>query len=149
MRPMFRLQERLLRIRGLAPVFLAFVAGALSNGALAAQPVSAESLIDLGRLAMRIDPEASRRDAEAALSLLGRTPNAALEIRARMIRCDYQAERDSKAAQEQIDRALALIANAQNKGLRAGVLVCQGDLNETAGDNVRALSLYNEAVAVA
>jgi diguanylate cyclase (GGDEF)-like protein len=136
-------------MRGLAPVFLALLAGALSADARAAQPVTAQTLVERGKLAMRIDPDASRRDAEAALSLLARAPNADLEIRARIILCDYQSERDRKAAQEEIDRALALISNAKRQGLRAGVLVCEGDLNATAGDSVRAVALYNEAVAVA
>lgn len=111
--------------------------------------MTAKALLERGVLGMRIDPEASKRDAEAALELLAREPNADLEIRARILLCDYQAERDRKAAEQEIALATALLPRAQRQGLRAGVLTCQGDINETAGDNVQANALYEKAVAVA
>ena len=37
---------------------------------------------------------------------------------------------------------------AKRQGLRAGLLTCEGDVNETAGDNARAKALYEQAVAV-
>jgi diguanylate cyclase (GGDEF)-like protein len=114
----------------------------------AAQRVTAQTLIERGVLAMRIDPDASKRDAEAAIALLARAPNADLEIRARLLLCDYQAERDKNAAEAEIARAIALMPKAQRQGLRAGVLTCQGDLNETAGDNSQANALYEQAVAI-
>ncbi len=111
--------------------------------------MSAQALIERGVLGMRIDPEASKRDAEAALALLAQQPNADLEIRARLLLCDYQSERNTAAAEQEIAQATALLPHAQRQGLRAGVLTCQGDLNETAGDNSQAKALYERAVAVA
>ncbi|HEV7717012.1 MAG TPA: hypothetical protein VGO53_15545, partial [Steroidobacteraceae bacterium] len=115
----------------------------------AAEPVSAQALVERSVLGMRFDPEASKRDADEALKLLARTPNADLEIRARIVLCDYQSERDKAAAEREIATATALLPRAQRPGLRAGVLTCQGDLNETAGDNTQANALYERAVAVA
>ena len=100
-------------------------------------------------LAMRIDPEASKRDADAALAALAREPNADLEIRARLLLCDYYAERDKHAAEEEISRSIALLPQAVRQGLRAGVLTCQGSLNETAGDNEQAKALFESAVVIA
>ena len=119
------------------------------QGSGAAEPRAAAALIQRGMLAMRIDPDASRRDAEGALAILAREPNADLEIRARLILCDYYSERDRDAAQEQIARSIALLPGATRPGLRAGVLTCQGDLNETAGDSVQAKAQYDGAVTVA
>src|SRR5689334_5851403 len=109
---------------------------------------AAEALIQRAQHAMRVDPDASRRDAEGALAVLAREPNADLEIRARLILCDYYAERDANAAREEIARSIALLPQAARQGLRAGVLTCEGDLNETAGDNAQASVLYERAVAV-
>jgi diguanylate cyclase (GGDEF)-like protein len=105
-------------------------------------------LIERGVLAMRVDPDTSKRDAEGALAVLAREPNADLEIRARLLLCDYYSERDRIAAEEEIKRSIALLPRASRPGLRAGLLTCQGDLNETAGDSVQAKALYDTAVAV-
>ena len=51
----------------------------------------AAALVDRGAIAMRSDPDASRRDAEAALALLRTHPDADLEIRARLLLCDHQS----------------------------------------------------------
>ncbi|HZO23372.1 MAG TPA: tetratricopeptide repeat-containing diguanylate cyclase [Steroidobacteraceae bacterium] len=109
----------------------------------------AVSFIEHGVIEMRTDPEASRRDAEAALQSLQRQPDVDLEIQARLILCDYQAERDTRAALEQIEAATALLPQAQRKGIQAGLLDCRGEIFETAGDNTRARGLYEQAVAVA
>ena len=139
---------RLNRLRALAPTLSACAGVCLSPASLGAPPVTAQTLVERGVLAMRIDPEASRRDAEAAIVMLARDPNADLEIRARILLCDYQAERDKTAAEREIAKAIALMPDAQRQGLRAGVLTCEGDLNETAGDNTQAITLYEQAVAV-
>ena len=118
------------------------------HAATAAVPITAQALVERGVLAMRVDPDASKRDAEAALQLLARKPNADLEIRAHLLLCDYLAERDRKAAEQEIAAATQLLPRAQRKGLRAGVLTCQGDVNETAGDNTQAKAFYERAVAV-
>lgn len=118
----------------------------LAHGAEA--PAAARKLIDAAVKAMRVDPDTSRRYADQALAILTKEPNADLEIRARLILCDYQAERDKDAAQREISQATALLPLAARKGLQAGILTCEGDINETAGDNTRAKSLYEQAVAV-
>jgi len=127
------------------------VAHAQSNSAAGSSPASnpAQALIDRGALDMRADPEASRRDAEGALRALQQRPDADLEIRARLLLCDYYSERDAAAAQEQIAQASALLPRARRAGLRAGVLSCQGAVRETAGDYRQARALYEQALEVA
>jgi diguanylate cyclase (GGDEF)-like protein len=122
---------------------------ALCGGAWAADADSALKLIDLGTAAMRSDPDASKQDAERALDMLRLRPDVDLEIRARLLLCDYYSERDGSAAQQQIDLAGALLSQAHRKGLRAGVLTCQGEKLETAGHNADAMKDFDQAVAVA
>src|SRR5262249_41775613 len=98
---------------------------------------------------MRSDPEAGKRDADEALRLLQQQPDADLEIRARLVLCDYQAERDTAAAQKEIDAGTALLPKAHRVGLKAGLLDCRGQIYETAGNNAKARALYEQAVAVA
>jgi tetratricopeptide (TPR) repeat protein len=108
-----------------------------------------ETLIEQSTLEMRGDPDASKRDADQALELLKKSPNADLEIRARMLVCDYQAERDTAAAQREIAAATALLPRARRQGLRAGILNCEGESLENSGNNTEALAQYTEAVSVA
>jgi diguanylate cyclase (GGDEF)-like protein len=109
----------------------------------------AQVLIEHGLLAVRTDPEASKRDADSALELLRRTPDPDLEVRAHMLLCDYQSERDSAAAQREIAAATALLPHVRRQALRAGVLDCQGAIFETGGDNAKAMVQYQEAVSIA
>jgi diguanylate cyclase (GGDEF)-like protein len=109
----------------------------------------AQALVERGELELRTDGETSKRDAEGALALLQREPDADLEIRARLLLCDYHSERDPTLAQQEITAATALLARAKRQGLRAGVLDCQGAIYETAGDNARAMAQYAQAVAIA
>ena len=118
------------------------------GGAWAADQNPALALIELGTVAMRTDPDASKQDAEQALDIIRSRPDADLEIRARLLLCDYYSERDGSAAREQIDAANALLDRAKRKGLRAGVLTCRGETLETAGDNAHAMTDFDEAVAV-
>jgi diguanylate cyclase (GGDEF)-like protein len=122
---------------------------ALCGGAWAADQNSAQALIEHGTLAMRADPDASKRDAERALEMIRLHPDADLEIRARLLLCDYYSERDGSAAQKQIDAANALLPQAHRQGLRAGVLTCQGESLETVGDNAHAKTDFDAAVSVA
>jgi diguanylate cyclase (GGDEF)-like protein len=110
---------------------------------------SALALIEHGTVAMRANPDESKQDAERALEIIRGHPDADLEIRARLLLCDYYSERDDGAAHREIDAANALLAQAQRKGLRAGVLTCQGETLETGGDNASAKRAFDEAVAVA
>jgi diguanylate cyclase (GGDEF)-like protein len=122
---------------------------AVCGNAWSAEEKSALALVEHGTVAMRAYPDASKQDAEQALALIRLHPDADLEIRARLLLCDYYSERDGAAAQQQIGAATALLAQAQRKGLRAGVLTCQGETLETAGDSAHAEIQFNEAVAVA
>lgn len=110
---------------------------------------SALALIEDGMVAMRADPDASKRDAEQALAMIRLHPDADLEIRARLLLCDYYSERDGSAAMQQIAAATALLGQAQRKGLRAGVLTCQGETLETAGNYAGAGTAFDGAVAAA
>lgn len=121
----------------------------LSPAAAAADEHAALEHIEAAAVAARTDPEASRRDAERALALLEHAPDADLEIRARLLLCDYYSERDRAAAEREVAAATALLARAARRGLHAGVLACQGEMLETAGENARARTLYEQAVAVA
>jgi diguanylate cyclase (GGDEF)-like protein len=129
------------------------VGAAQSGSAPVAKPaagvIAAEALIEQGTLAMRTDPDASKRYADRALELLKQQPDADLEIRARLLICDYESERDTAAAQREIVAATALLPQAKRQGLRAGILGCEGETLENSGDNVKAMVQYTEAVSVA
>lgn len=122
-------------------------AGVGTAHAESAHPAAA--LIEQATAEMRTAPEATLRDAQAALTLLARAPNPDLEVRARLLLCDYYAENDRTLAEQHIARAEALLAAVKRQGLRAGVLQCQGEIYETAGDNSRARALFEEGVQVA
>jgi diguanylate cyclase (GGDEF)-like protein len=115
----------------------------------AADEESALALIERGTIAMRANPDESEQDAERALEVILRHPDVDLEIRARLLLCDYYSERDVKAAQQQIDAADALLPRAQRKSLRAGVLTCRGETLQSAGDIEQAKTAFDEAIAVA
>jgi diguanylate cyclase (GGDEF)-like protein len=132
---------------GIVLLVLLHVANAAEVHPVAAHP--ARELIERAEIAARTDPEASRRDAEDALRLLVQKPDADLEIRARLLLCDYQSERDTAAAEQQIGAATALLPKATRLGLRAGILTCQGEIAETASENGKATALYEQAVSVA
>ena len=108
-----------------------------------------ETLIEQSTLDMRTEPDASKQAADQALELLKKTPDPDLEIRARLLVCDYESERDTAAAQREIAAATALLPQAKRQGLRAGILDCEGDSLENAGDNTKAMAQYTEAVSVA
>lgn len=105
--------------------------------------------VERGIIEMRSDPEASKRDADEALRLLQKQPDPDLEIRTRMLLCDYQAERDTHAAEHEIEAGNALLPKAHRVGLKAGLLDCRGQMYETAGNNAKARALYEQAVTVA
>ncbi len=127
----------------------AFVAAGLPVAA-STQPVHpAAALIEKGAVAMRSDPDASKRDAEAALAALRTQPDVDLEIRARLLLCDYQSERNQQALDAEIAAIGALLPRSHRPGLRAGMLVCQGEMRETLGDNAQALAYYEQAARVA
>lgn len=118
-------------------------------GAAASRESSPQALVERASVEVRIDPEASRREAESALAALSAQPDPDLEIRARLLLCDYYAERDRSAAEEQIAAITSLLPQAQRPGLRAGMLNCQGQSLETIGANLEARDLYDQAVSAA
>jgi diguanylate cyclase (GGDEF)-like protein len=95
------------------------------------------------------NPEALNRDALTALTALKASPNPDLEIRTRLLLCEFDSERDLAAAAEQARLTLALLPQAHDPGLRAGVLTCQGETRETAGDTAQALQLFTTAISIA
>jgi diguanylate cyclase (GGDEF)-like protein len=115
----------------------------------AAEPHPAQALIDRAEVGTRTDPAASARAANAALELLAIQPNADLEIEARTLLCQHLLERDLPAAEEQLKRARALLPKAMRAGLKSGLLTCEGEMLEIAGDNGKARERYDEAVLVA
>jgi len=118
-------------------------------GPAALPSLTVADLIARGELALRSDPQESRRDAEQALAQLARAPDADLTIRARLILCNYQSERDERAALEQLELARALLPQARRSGLRSGLLTCEGEVRETAGDIQQAKALFDQAVNAA
>lgn len=108
----------------------------------------AQAILEQASAAIRVDPEQSRNQAEQALTLLEQRPDADLQVRARLILCDYQSERDTVAAEQQIARIVSLLDQVRRKGLRSGMLDCQGQIAETAGNNAKALEFYRQAVSV-
>ena len=106
-------------------------------------------LIDRASVAMRSDPEASRRLAQQAVDLLLVRPNPDLEIRARLLLCDFQSERDASAADSQLRAIAALLPSAKRRGLESGQYDCRGQIAEASGDHAAARELYEKAVTIA
>src|SRR5262245_50792254 len=97
------------RVRQCALLIAALAAVLLPLVTLAARPHPAQALVERGVAEMRTNPDKSKRDAEAALEIIKREPNPDLEIRARLVLCDYLSERDGEAAQQEISKAEALL----------------------------------------
>lgn len=115
----------------------------------AAAPHPAEQLVADGVRALQGNPEEGKRLAEEALAVLVNTPDPDLEVRARLLLCDYAAERDPLRARLEFRLMQARVDSLQRTGLRAGVIACEGELLEYAGDNAQALARYQHAVSVA
>jgi diguanylate cyclase (GGDEF)-like protein len=146
--PASMIPERWQRLLRLTSICLLSALGIAAVPAADA-PNPAQALIDRAWAGARTDPDASSRDAYAALQILGSQPDVDLEIRARLLLCDHLSERDQPAAEQQIARARELLPQATRPGLQAGVLTCEGTIRETAGDNTKARDLYERAVGVA
>jgi len=121
----------------------------VAHAAFAQTPHPAEALVDRSETAQRARPDESERLAREALALLAQTPDADLEVRARTLLCSYLSERERAAAEREVAVAEALSPKLRRGGLRAGLLVCQGEIHEYAGDNAQAMSYYEQAVGVA
>jgi diguanylate cyclase (GGDEF)-like protein len=127
----------------------ALLAALLITASCAAAGQDAAALVERASTAMRRDPEEARSVAEQALAQLAKSPDPDLQVRAHLVLCDYHAERNRVDAQHQADLARALLPRVRRSGLRAGLLSCEGEMHENAGDNARAMSLYELAVAAA
>ena len=126
------------------------IAALLATTIASAQaPHPAAELVQRSQDAQRTRPDDSRRLAEEALQLLAGKPDADLEVQARTLLCSYQSERDRAAAEREVDASAALLPRLRRTGLRAGLLGCQGEVHEYAGDNAQAMSYYQQAVGVA
>lgn len=121
----------------------------LCGADLALAGESPADLVRTARANIRLDPEASRRHAEAALAALKTQADPDLEASAHLVLCDYQAERDTQAAQAHIDAAAALLPKVKRKGLAASLVICEGQLLEFAGKTLAALGKYDQAVSFA
>jgi diguanylate cyclase (GGDEF)-like protein len=133
-------------------VALLFAQVASAQAAAQASPEAihpAAALVDRSAQTQRARPDDSERLAREALTQLARQPDADLEVRARTLLCSYLSERDRAAADREAAAAEALLPKLRRSGLRAGLLGCQGEILEYAGDNVQAMSLYQQAVGVA
>lgn len=136
------------RLALLAPLSL------LATVALAAAkdeppPHPAAALVEQADRARRVKLDEARRLAEQALAQVAARPDADLEVRARLVLCDYFIENDLDRAREMAARAAAQLPLARRSGLRAGVQRCEGEIHEAAGDNARAMSAYERAVSAA
>ena len=137
-----------MRAAGCAALLLIGVSLLPASGIGAPAP-QIEQLVNRAEQEGFTDPEALNRDARLALAALQSKPDVDLEIRTRLLLCDYNSERDLSAAEDQARRVLALLPQSHDPGLRAGALTCQGETRETVGDNAQALLLFTQAVAVA
>jgi len=130
---------------GLLPLFAALPA--VATAGTTTHPAAA--LVHEAIRAGRNNPVDTLRLADDALARLATQPNADLEIRARLVLCDYYSERDLDKARDMLARATAQLPLARRGGLRAGAHSCEGEIHEATGDNARALSAFELAVSTA
>jgi diguanylate cyclase (GGDEF)-like protein len=112
-------------------------------------PHPAQALVDRSASMQRSRPDESHRLALEAIAMFSKQPNADLELRARTLLCSYYSERDVAAAQREVADAERLVPQLRRSALRAGILGCKGEILEYAGENARAMSFYEQAVAIA
>jgi diguanylate cyclase (GGDEF)-like protein len=98
---------------------------------------------------LQSEPDASKRDADAALALLADRPDPDLEVQVRLLLCDYLVERDRAAAEQQLAVMSVSLPQVERAALRAGAMRCQGKVLEANGNADHALALYEQAVNIA
>lgn len=106
-------------------------------------------LVVLGRQALGADPESSRHLAERALEALARQPDADVHLRARLLLCDYFAERDLPTAEQQAVAMRGLLPATRRGGAEAAAQLCEGLVHEARGDSPQALLHFDRAVGAA
>jgi diguanylate cyclase (GGDEF)-like protein len=114
-----------------------------------AAPTGTATLIEQAERASSRDPAETERLLADALRTLAAQPDVDLEIQARLLLCDHQAERDPAAAQREVMVVNELLPRAHRSALRAGLLACKGEMREYAGDTAGAKAFYEESVEVA
>ncbi len=127
-------------------LLVALIAGPAVSARAADPPAD---LIQRAIAAGRNNPEDARRLAEETLGLIAVQPDADLEIRALLVLCDYDSERNLDRARAELARATARLPLARSGGLRAGLYSCEGEIFEAAGDNTGAMDAYGRAVSSA
>ncbi|HEX4377326.1 MAG TPA: diguanylate cyclase [Steroidobacteraceae bacterium] len=110
---------------------------------------SARPLVDSAVAELHVDAGAARRDAEAALRVLQRMPDADTEVDARLILAQFYLTRDRAACQAQLDAIETLLPQTTRPGLRSAMLTGRGRLLMTSGDGEQAASIFDQAVQVA
>jgi diguanylate cyclase (GGDEF)-like protein len=126
------------------------LAALAANVVEAAAPVAHPALAPLvtGEQQVRRDPDASRRGAEAALAALALQPDPDLEMRSRILLCDYFSERDSARAGAELEAMKPLLTRLTRHGLAAGEALCTGLIAEAGGNNDAAQVAYDRATRV-
>lgn len=133
-----------------SPTLLSLLLLACALAHAAADPLAeARTLVEQSQAQVKVDPERSRSLAEQALRVLSSRPDADLQLRAHLLLCDYQSERDLALANQHVAQGRALVPLLKRKGLEGGLFGCEGELHESAGDNTRALELYEQEVQLA
>ena len=153
-RPMIETPHRWRRVLAVLGTTVVTLAAAPAAGQLPSTPAAPDQkllqdLVDRAVAAVRTEPETLFRLTNQALDLLAAHPDPDLEAQVRVLRCDYFNERDRAAAQRELERLRRLMPLLHHPGHRAGMLGCEGELYEQAGDNTRAMALYEQAVGVA
>ena len=116
---------------------------------LAAQPSAVDALLQRAEEQIRIDPQASALLAQQALAAAGPDGPADARVRALLMLCEHEAERDRSAAQARLAQAKALMPQVQQRSLLTYQLACEGELREYAGDSAGAVTLFEQAVLAA
>jgi diguanylate cyclase (GGDEF)-like protein len=114
-----------------------------------AQPQEAAARLARAEAQVRVDPSASAALAREALQRLGPDGDADLRVRALLLLCEHESERDSSAAHGLLAQARDLLPQVRQRGLLAGAHNCEGELAQQAGQGATALGLFELAVAAA
>ncbi|MCB1998751.1 MAG: GGDEF domain-containing protein, partial [Rhodoferax sp.] len=120
-----------------------------SGGAVPALASEPAAVLDRAEAQVRVDPALSARLAQQALASLGDGGDADLRVRALLLLCEHQSERDSAAARQRLDQARTLLPQVRQRGLSARAYNCEGELENQAGQGAVALRLFELAVAAA
>ncbi len=146
--PLGARQGRALTLRpALLSALLLTAAGLLAAPAAHAQ--DAGERVARAEAQVRVDPGSSAALAREALQRLGTDGDADLRVRALLLLCEHESERDSAAARAHLAQARELLPQVRRRGLLARAHLCEGELAQQAGKGADALRLFELAVAAA